>query len=154
MSRRVPADGRARAGGGDAPGRRERIAPVELRSLDLLNGVRRQPLGYNKPMVQALPYSTIPRVCEVEIVTVSNFHGVSRVTFLSYSLLGLPSASMIGSQLWQTVSISWVDLWYWQAGICWRSTCLAVDPAMVRLNSVLSFHSVPHLGIAARCSAF
>jgi len=63
-------------------------------------------------------------------------------------------ASMIGSQLWQTVSISWVDLWYWQAGICWRSTCLAVDPVMVRLNSVLSFHSVPHLGIAARCSAF
>ena len=70
MSRRAPADGRARAGGGDAPGRRERTAPVELRSLDLLNGVRRQPLGYNRPTVQALPYSTIPRVCEVEIVTV------------------------------------------------------------------------------------
>ena len=69
MSRRAPADGRARAGGGDASGRRERTAPVELRSLDLLNGVRRQPLGYNRPTVQALPYSTIPRVCEVEIVT-------------------------------------------------------------------------------------
>ena len=70
MSRRAPADGRARAGGGDASGRRERTAPVELRSLDLLNGVRRQPLGYNRPTVQALPYSTIPRVYEVEIVTV------------------------------------------------------------------------------------
>ena len=70
MSRRAPAEGRARAGGGDAPGRRERTAPVELRSLDLLNGVRRQPLGYNRPTVQALPYSTIPRVYEVENVTV------------------------------------------------------------------------------------
>ena len=70
MSRRAPAECRARAGGGDAPGRRERTAPVELRSLDLLNGVRRQPLGYNRPTVQALPYSTIPRVYEVEIVTV------------------------------------------------------------------------------------
>ena len=70
MSRRAPAECRARAGGGDAPSRRERTAPVELRSLDLLNGVRRQPLGYNRPTVQALPYSTIPRVCEVEIVTV------------------------------------------------------------------------------------
>ena len=69
MSRRAPAECRARAGGGDAPSRRERTAPVELRSLDLLNGVRRQPLGYNRPTVQALPYSTIPRVCEVEIVT-------------------------------------------------------------------------------------
>ena len=69
MSRRAPAECRARAGGGDAPGRRERTAPVELRSLDLLNGVRRQPLGYNRPTVQALPYSTIPRVYEVEIVT-------------------------------------------------------------------------------------
>ena len=53
MSRRAPAECRARAGGGDAPSRRERTAPVELRSLDLLNGVRRQPLGYNKPTVQA-----------------------------------------------------------------------------------------------------
>ena len=70
MSRRAPAECRARAGGGDAPGRRERTAPVELRSLDLLNGVRRQPLGYNRPTVQALPYSTIPRVYEVEIVAV------------------------------------------------------------------------------------
>ena len=35
MSRRAPADGRARAGGGESPGRRERIAPVELRGLDL-----------------------------------------------------------------------------------------------------------------------
>ena len=69
MSRRAPAEGRARAGGGDAFGRRERTAPVELRSLDLLNGVRRQPLGYNRPTVQALPYSTIPRVYEVENVT-------------------------------------------------------------------------------------
>ena len=72
MSRRAPAECRARAGGGDAPGRRERTAPVELRSLDLLNGVRRQPLGYNRPTVQALPYSTIPRVYEVEIVTISH----------------------------------------------------------------------------------
>ena len=69
MSRRAPAECRARAGGGDASGRRERTAPVELRSLDLLNGVRRQPLGYNRPTVQALPYSTIPRVYEVENVT-------------------------------------------------------------------------------------
>ena len=60
MSRRAPADGRARAGGGDASGRRERTAPVELRSLDLLNGVRRQPLGYNRPTVQALPYFNYP----------------------------------------------------------------------------------------------
>ena len=70
MSRRAPAECRARAGGGDAPSRRERTAPVELRSLDLLNGVRRQPLGYNKPTVQAPHKKTIPRVCEVEIVTV------------------------------------------------------------------------------------
>ena len=73
MSRRAPAECRARAGGGDAPGRRERTAPVELRSLDLLNGVRRQPLGYNRPTVQALPNSTIPRVYEVEIVTLCLF---------------------------------------------------------------------------------
>ena len=75
MSRRAPADGRARAGGGDAPGRRERTAPIELRSLDLLNGVRRQPLGYIRPTVQALPNSTIPRVYEVEIVTYSFTYG-------------------------------------------------------------------------------
>ena len=37
MSRRAPADGRARASGGVTPGRRERTAPVELRGLDLIS---------------------------------------------------------------------------------------------------------------------
>ena len=87
MSRRAPADGRARAGGGDASGRRERTAPVELRSLDLLNGVRRQPLGYNRPTVQALPYSTIPRVYEVEIVTLT-FQSCSTCWFSAQLHLG------------------------------------------------------------------
>ena len=93
MSRRAPAECRARAGGGDAPGRREWTAPVELRSLDLLNGVRRQPLGYNKPTVQALPYSTISRVCEVEIVTAGSFRRVKEAagTWPSrFSVLGMP----------------------------------------------------------------